>query len=452
MIRRSEDLHSENQHVEWKESWHDEYVKWICGFANADGGLLVIGKSDKGHITGIHNAGTLLEQIPNKVLNLLGIMVDVNLHCEAGKDYIEIVVEAYPYPVSYKGRYYYRSGSTRQELRGASLDMFLLKRQGKRWDGVPVPHISPEEFNSHSFDLFRLKSRKSGRMNEAILDDGNNVIIENLHLLENSFIKRAGILLFHQAPEKYIEGAYIKIGFFRTDAELIYQDEVHGCLFDQSDKTLDLLLTKYLRAYISYEGIARIEAYPFPPKAMREALLNAIVHKDYSSGIPIQISVYEDKIYFWNDGRLPETWTIETLLKKHPSKPYNPLIANAFFRAGLIESWGRGIEKIQTECVLAGSLPPEFIYDATGLMVKFEAMDSNGSPKSSPKSSPKTEERILDLIAQNPKISTSEMGEALGVSKRAILKQTRGLQDQGRLRRIGPARGGYWESLGQKYE
>jgi ATP-dependent DNA helicase RecG len=421
MIRRSEDLHSENQHVEWKESWHDDYVKWICGFANADGGLLVIGKSDKGHITRIHNAGTLLEQIPNKVLNLLGIMVDVNLHCEAGKDYIEIVVEAYPYPVSYKGRYYYRSGSTRQELKGAALDRFLLKRQGKRWDGVPVPHISPEEFNSNSFDLFRLKSRKSGRMNDAILDDGNNVIIENLHLLENSFIKRAGILLFHQAPEKYIEGAYIKIGFFRTDAELIYQDEVHGCLFDQSDKTLDLLLTKYLRAYIRYEGIARIETYPFPPNALREALLNAIVHKDYSSGIPIQISVYEDKIYFWNDGRLPETW-------------------------------GRGIEKIQTECVLARSLPPEFTYDATGLMVKFEAMNSNGSPKSSPKSSPKTEERILDLIAQNPRISTAEMGEALRVSKRAILKQTRGLQDQGRLRRVGPARGGYWEVLGQKYE
>ncbi len=132
MIRRSEDLHSENQHVEWKESWHDEYVKWICGFANADGGLLVIGKSDKGHITGIHNAGTLLEQIPNKVLNLLGIMVDVNLHCEAGKDYIEIVVEAYPYPVSYKGRYYYRSGSTRQELKGAALDRFLLKSRPDR--------------------------------------------------------------------------------------------------------------------------------------------------------------------------------------------------------------------------------------------------------------------------------------------------------------------------------
>jgi len=76
---------------------------------------------------------------------------------------------------------------------------------------------------------------------------------------------------------------------------------------------------------------------------------NAVVHKDYSSGIPIQISVYEDRIVFWNYGQLPEHWTLERLLGKHPSNPFNPLIANTFFRCGYIESWGRGIEKINRE-------------------------------------------------------------------------------------------------------
>ncbi len=119
---------SENQHTEWKASWRDEYIKWICGFANAQGGSLVIGKNDKGKITGIRDAKKLLEDIPNKVRDPLGIIVDVNLRVSRKKEYIEIVVEPYPYPISHKGRYYFRSGSTRQELKGAALDKFLLHK------------------------------------------------------------------------------------------------------------------------------------------------------------------------------------------------------------------------------------------------------------------------------------------------------------------------------------
>ncbi len=92
------------------------------------------------------------------------------------------------------------------------------------------------------------------------------------------------------------------------------------------------------------------------------ALLNAVVHKDYSSGNPLQISVYEDKIIFWNAGRLPDELSLELLQKKHPSIPYNPLVASAFFRAGYIEAWGRGIEKINNECKVAGAPAPEISY------------------------------------------------------------------------------------------
>jgi predicted HTH transcriptional regulator len=141
----------ETQIIEWKESWRDEYLRWICGFANAQNGKLIIGKNDKGAVVGAANARKLLEDIPNKIRDILGIIVDVNLRVEQGKELLEIVVEPYPYP-------------------------------------------------------------------------------------------------------------------------------------------------------ISYEGISRVEKFPFPKAARREALLNAIVHKDYSGGSPIQISVYENQIYFWNDG------------------------------------------------------------------------------------------------------------------------------------------------------
>jgi ATP-dependent DNA helicase RecG len=115
----------ESQNLEYKETWHDEYLKWICGFANAIGGQLHIGKDDKGNVIGLHNAKKLMEDLPNKIRDLLGIIVDVNLKTENGKAYIVIKVEPYPYPISYKGTYHYRSGSTKQELKGAALDRFF---------------------------------------------------------------------------------------------------------------------------------------------------------------------------------------------------------------------------------------------------------------------------------------------------------------------------------------
>ena len=119
----------ENQQIEWKKAWRDEYLRWICGFANAEGGVLHIGRNDRGVVVGVPEAARLMEDIPNKVRDILGIMVGVNLREEAGKEYLEIVVEPYPYPVSYKGEYHLRSGSTKQELKGAALDKFLLRKQ-----------------------------------------------------------------------------------------------------------------------------------------------------------------------------------------------------------------------------------------------------------------------------------------------------------------------------------
>jgi len=172
---------AESQNIEYKQSWHDDYLKCICGFANARGGRIYIGKDDNGRVIGIKNAKKLLEDIPNKVRDILGIIIDVNLLIQNGKDFIEIKVDAYPSPVNYKGQYYFRSSSTKQELKGATLDRFLLSKQGINWDGVPL----------------------------------------------------------------------LNVGYFRTDTDLLYQDEIHGNLFSQAAKTLALLQTKYLKAYIS---------------------------------------------------------------------------------------------------------------------------------------------------------------------------------------------------------
>lgn len=470
----------ENQIIEWKEHWKDEYLKWICGFANAIGGTLIIGKNDKGKIVGVDNSTKLLEDIPNKVRDILGIIVEVNLRNEEGKEYIEIYVENYPFPVSYKGQYFYRSGSTKQELKGSALDNFLLKKIGKRWDGVPVPNIQITDFSQKAFEKFKTMASKSGRLNKNTTINSYEVIIDNLHLKEGEYYKRAAVLLFHDEPEKFFSGSFIKLGFFKSETELLYQDIITGNLFDQADKTIEILLTKYLRESIFYEGIQRIERFPYPEPALREALLNAIVHKDYSSGIPIQIKVYENRIVFWNIGKLPENWTIESLQKEHPSNPFNPDIANAFFRAGLIESWGRGIQKITYECFNAGLSVPKFKYEFSGIwleMISKENFTSGIKKKTSginkEKSSgikkktsgimketsgenkektsginkEKTSEKIILSIFQNPRITIPELAKILNISTRAVEMSLAKLKNNKVIERIGSTKKGYWKLL-----
>ena len=147
----------ETQNIEYKSVWKDEYLKWICGFANAQGGTLYIGKDDNGNVVGVKNAKKLLEELPNKITTILGIVAAVNLLETPEGDYIEIVVEPHPNPVNYKGEYHFRSGSTKQELKGAALDKFLLHKYGKKWDGVTVPSVQISELKQETFEFFKKK-------------------------------------------------------------------------------------------------------------------------------------------------------------------------------------------------------------------------------------------------------------------------------------------------------
>lgn len=252
------------------------------------------------------------------------------------------------------------------------MDKFLLQKKGKRWDGVPVPKVSVGDLKSETLEFFKKRGIRSKRLSEEALSEDNTHLLENLKLIEGDYLKRAAILLFHPDPEKFVTGAYIKIGYFENEADLIFQDEVHGNLFEQVEKTVDLLFTKYIKALISYEGIHRVETYEYPKEAVREALLNAIAHKDYSGLTPIQIRVYKDKIMIWNEGHLPENWTVSNLLESHSSRPYNPDIANAFFRSGYVESWGRGISKMTELCVAGGLPTPAYLVEGSDFWVVFK--------------------------------------------------------------------------------
>ncbi len=441
----------ESQHIEWKRSWRDEFIKWICGFANADGGVLAIGKDDKGQVVGVSNAKKLGEDIPNKVRDLLGIMVDVNLKKSHGKDFIEISVDPYPYPISYKGVYHYRSGSTKQELKGAALDQFLLRKQGRHWDGVPVPHVSVDDLNPRTLNYFRNQALKSKRLSPEDLSELNQVLLEKLHLMENNYLTRAAVLLFHQEPNRFFTGTQVKIGFFESNTDLRYHDEIFGDLFSQVNNTMEVLHAKYMKGLISYEGLQRIETYPVPEIALREALLNAVIHKDYASGIPIQISVYHDKLMIWNPGQLPQNWKVEDLLGKHSSVPFNPSVAQTFFRAGKIEAWGRGIERIFEVCSAANIPKPEFKVEKTGLWAIFtfsqKQLRERGEKATQETTQETTQEKILALLAANPSMTRKKLAENIGLSPDGIKYHLDKMRAAGLIRHVGSTKSGHWEIL-----
>jgi ATP-dependent DNA helicase RecG len=136
---------------------------------------------------------------------------------------------------------------------------------------------------------------------------------------------------------------------------------------------------------------------------------------------------------------LPDNWTVEQLLSKHASKPFNPLIANAFFRAGMIESWRRGIEKINQECEAAGVPVPEYRTDASGLMVKFHTQVTLTG-----KTLEKTPDRIIALLRDDGSLSIAKLAKQIGKSTSAIKRALRKLRESGDIECIGPDKGGHW--------
>lgn len=439
---------AESQNIEWKESWRDEYLKWICGFANAQGGCIYIGVDDAGRVIGVQNGKRLLEEIPNKIQTNLGFLADVNLLSKNDLEYIEIIVSPSSYPVSYKGEYHFRSGSTKQVLRGTALTEFISSKTGIRWEDSVIEGVDVEDLDKESFDIFRREAVRSKRMTKDDLNMSNAELLDSLDLLKDGKLTRAAVLLFHRTPQKWMFGTYTRIGKFGKGSDLQYQDEVIGSLFMQAERVIELIYLKYLKAPITYDNLTRVETYPFPKDAVREALYNALVHSRWSAGIPIQIRIEDDAMYISNECVFPSDWTMESLLQRHQSRPYNPKIARAFFRAGYIESWGRGIQKIFEVCNEYGALQPEYVVHSEDIMLKLAAVsisDKHVLKLDSKAENTALKMKIVEYLQNQPTATQKELQEALNETRTHIQKIVKELVAEGKIERKGGKRFGYWE-------
>ncbi len=351
----------EDQNTEFKEAWNDDLLKWVCAFANAQGGELWIGVRDDGTPVGVRNAKKLLEDLPNKIVALLGIVAEVSLVEFGEADCIRIKVEPSNIPISLRGIYHVRSGATKQELTGPALQQFILRKMGRTWDDIPCHGATLADIDRKAISWFIQQARRVGRIPPGASSRDVVGTLQSLDLLaDGGMPKIAAILLFGKRPGRFVPAVTFRIGRFGVDnTDLIIQDSVEGNIIQMPDRVVELLRTKYLFSPIHYEGMQRLEPLEIPEDALREAIYNSIVHKDYT-GVHIQLRVYADRLELWNDGGLPDGWTPATLLGVHASKPRNKNIAATFYRAGFIEAWGRGIEKIRSGIVAAGLPAPRF--------------------------------------------------------------------------------------------
>lgn len=452
----------ETQTVEYKQTWRDDFLKEICGFANAQGGTLYIGINDKGDVVGVKQAKQLMEKLPNQCIMTMGIAPDVNLHEEQDRQYISLSVKPSEQAIAYKGKYYFRSGTTLQELTGAALSDFLLSKMNLTWDSMPVQDATLDDIDEDAIRYFVQRGIGCGRLTAKASAQTPRQILDHLNLIDKQGrLRMAAILLFGKNPQQFVFGAVFRIGRFKTNTDLLFQDEVKGNIIEMADEVMDYLRGKYMYAPVHYEGMQRVEELEIPETALRELLYNAIVHRDYR-GAHTQMKVYDDKIRLWNDGILPEGYNLQSLIEEHSSYARNKLIANAFYIAGFIENWGRGIEKVQEEFAAANLPIPTFETNSGGVLVTIPRggitnNDTNNDTKTITKSITKSITKttpitlsgaalkVVKMIVKNPNITTAQMAEVIGVAKRNLIELTNNLQHDGIIRHIGPSRGGHWE-------
>ena len=250
----------ENETIEFKTIWKDEFLKHICGFANNRGGTLYIGVSDTGEIIGLKNTKKILEDIPSKIINYLGVIPKLEQFSENNSDAIAINIDKIIEPISYKGKFYIRSGSTTQELNGIALQNFLLKKQNITWDEIGIEHASIDDIDTPTVHKFIDKAILANRLSVEARNYDINTLFQNLNLFDNDGnIKRAAILAFSKKPSKFFSSISFKIGRFVSDTNIVVQDISDSNLFTTAEIIIPLLKSKYLKSIISYTGIQRIE-------------------------------------------------------------------------------------------------------------------------------------------------------------------------------------------------
>ena len=426
---------TENTTVEFKEEINESIFKIISAFANKDGGIIFVGISDKKEIKGLECTNRMLGDLTNKIVNLLGIHPKIEYIKINKKDVLQIKVKKNTLPVSYKGKYYTRVGNTTREMQREELRSFFIK--GTNWDGF-TGNYNLDEIDPETVIKFIRMASRNGRLQTADENEDIKTILEKLKLIINGKLTKAAIMLFGNDPQKYFINALVRVGRFKDETTIIGDRRIEGNLFKQIEEAEEAIKNFInVRYEITGEQLTRKDIWDYPLEAIREALLNAVIHRDYFKyNVQTQIKIFNDWIWFFNTGGLPDGITLEQLKTTHPSVARNPLIVHIFYLAGLIEEYGSGIGRIMDTLKKANLPEPEFKEEFAGFSL-YMRKDYY------------TEERLKEMglndrqikavmyVKEKGKITNKEYQELNKVSKPTSTRDLDGLVKKSILEKIG---------------
>ncbi|MDQ2798265.1 MAG: putative DNA binding domain-containing protein [Armatimonadota bacterium] len=374
----------ETETEERKESWSEDCMKALAALTNTRGGTLWIGIKDDGSVIGWDSNGKQQEAISNQIVNSLHIHpASVSVEQKAGKSVLAIQMHQAAAPVALRGRYYRRVGNSSRELPAEELPRFLLERTGQTWDALPAEE-GIEGMAVKTVEDFKVLAHE--RLPELAPSDMVEAILGKLKLtLPERRVKRAAYLLFGEDPQRLTPTAQVQIGRFKDEETILDDKRIEGNLFQQISQVEQLLRNYFFIRYefpSRREGQAEIgamqreEIWEFPYKAIREAVINALIHRDYTSTGRVQIRVYDDRMVISNPGGLPAGLMISDLLREpHDSLPRNPILAQVCYYAKLVEQWGSGTIRMRNACRTQGLPDPIFESTATAFTVTLRKDD-----------------------------------------------------------------------------
>lgn len=426
----------EGYNLEFKESFSDSIAKDICAFANANGGKVLLGVSDDGEIKGIRTTNKLKSRIYDITRNF-----DPKLEISIKEGLSLIVInapEGTNKPYSVNGRFYLRYGPNSQRLTRNEIKEFFQKEGLVLFDEkLNYDFDLEKDFDENRFKNFLEKAGISPVLKRK-------EILDNLSLLRRGYIKNAGVLLFCHKITKFLSNATLTCVLYRgkTKYKILDRKEFDADLYSNFQNAVLYLQSKLNTEFIIRSGI-REERLELPEEALREALLNAIAHRDYFVSTGILVEIFSDIVEVTNPGGLVKGITKEDLGKKSLSR--NNLLFGLLQRMGLVEKVGSGIIRMRKAMRDYGLEEPIFEINDNWFSIIFKRSETTQ------KTTQKTTQRILSLIKENPGITRKELANLLGITPDGVKYHLGNLKKKDFIKRIGGRKGGYWEVLKETY-
>ena len=419
--------------IEFKETFTSKIDEDIVAFANTKGGVILLGVKNNKEIIGETLTNNLKAKI-NTLARNCKPSIDISLN-QVDNIVVIDIPEGTSKPYSCGNGYYRRLDGSTQKMNHEEIKI-LFNQYAPPFEEFINKEISWKEIAKEKILLY-LKE-----INVSIKNRSAQDILASLECGKENEIKNVGVLFFAKEPTHYIRQCRMTLVAFKgTERTIIFDRvDVDDDLLTQFNQAI-FFIKKHLNIRSEIRGVNRYDIYEIPIDALREAVVNAIVHRDYSiSGTSIMVEVYDDRISIVNPGGLVKGLSKKTLGTLSIRR--NPIIADLFFRMGKMERMGTGIKRMK-EAMKKERLPSPQIEVDTFFKITFLRTENKGGRLSEKVG--ENEAAILDLISKNNTITYIALAKQLNISEKAIYVNVEKLKNKGLLKRVGPDKGGHWE-------